>query len=104
MLPLCLIQNRAKITGRVVPQKLLEEAMQQVPASVSRLRSIVDFFVEIHNSGSDREDDVQLVSMSSSSAPYMNKNVTWTEFTNQWRSTTCHHEHGGPQAVSSATR
>jgi Zeta toxin len=84
-------KNRAKITGRVVPQKLLEEVMQQVPASVSRLRSMVDFFVEIHNSGNDGED-VQLVSMSSSSDLYMNnKNATWTEFTNQWRSTTCHH-------------
>lgn len=90
-------QNRAKITGRVVPQKLLEEVMQQVPASVSRLRNIVDFFVEIQNSGNDGED-VQLVAMSS---PYtdMSKNVTWAEFTNQWRST-CH-EHGHKQ-VSSA--
>lgn len=41
--------SRSKSTGRVVPRPLLEEVMQQVPDSIERLQSSVDFCVEIHN-------------------------------------------------------
>jgi len=41
-------QKRAKETGRVVPQKVLERAMEQVPRAVAELSPLVDYHVRIN--------------------------------------------------------
>lgn len=43
------VQNRAKVTGRVVPQELLKTTMNVVPVSVRRLAPFADYCVEMHN-------------------------------------------------------
>ena len=37
------------MTGRVIPEELLQRVMEQVPASVQILRKQVDLFVEVFN-------------------------------------------------------
>ena len=44
--------ERSKTTGRVVPRKTLEDALEQVPKSIALLRPECDFFAEIQNSHS----------------------------------------------------
>ena len=68
------MQIRAQVTGRVVPQELLERTMEEVPKSVARLEPLVDFFVEISNSD---EGDVTLVT----------DNMTWKTFKSRWAQT-----------------
>ena len=70
--PLLLLQSRAKITGRVVPQHLLESSLEQVPLSVARLAPSVDFCAELFN-GKDGDDNLQL------------KNGDWDTFQQQWQ-------------------
>ena len=41
--------ERAKRTGRVVPQNVLEKALEQVPKSVKILTPLADFFCELNN-------------------------------------------------------
>jgi len=55
---------------------MLELSLEQVPKSVALLRPMVDFAVEIHNTGGQ---DVELV------APEMD----WEAFTNLWSETAC---------------
>jgi Zeta toxin len=43
------IKERAKTTGRVVPMDALQRSIREVPIAVERLRSSVDYFLEIHN-------------------------------------------------------
>ncbi|KAG7361135.1 zeta toxin family protein [Nitzschia inconspicua] len=43
------VQERAKTTGRVVPMDALQRSIREVPVAVKRLRSSVDYFLEIHN-------------------------------------------------------
>jgi len=64
-------QHRAEVTGRVVPTDLLELSMEQVPKSVALLRPLVDFAVEINNTGTE---DVDIVT----------ENVDWDVFKSQW--------------------
>lgn len=59
-----------------MPRDLLELSMEQVPKSVALLRPLVDFAVEIHNSGGE---DVELVT------PEMG----WEAFTSLWNETAC---------------
>lgn len=66
-------QSRARVTGRVVPTSLLEETMEQVPKSVSVLKTKADFFVEFHNDGDG--DDVKIVQP---------EYLDWQGFTRQW--------------------
>lgn len=48
--------DRAKKTGRVVPQEVLENALEQVPKSVQILKPLADYFCELNNApGSDIE-------------------------------------------------
>ena len=42
--------NRAQITGRIVPENIIRETIEQVPVSVELLRPEVDFYLEINNS------------------------------------------------------
>ena len=65
-------QNRAKATGRVVPQDLLETTLEIVPTSVARLAPLVDFCAEIENPGTG---DISLVSP---------QGWTWKSFRHQW--------------------
>jgi hypothetical protein len=60
------------VTGRVVPQKLLAEAIEQVPRSVAELAPLVDYHVEIRNA--PNQPDVQLVT----------PGETWESFTATW--------------------
>lgn len=43
------VKERAKTTGRVVPMEALQRSIREVPVAVERLRSSVDYFLEIHN-------------------------------------------------------
>lgn len=43
-------QERGVITGRVVPREILSIALEQVPKSVEKLKNLVDYFIELHNS------------------------------------------------------
>jgi hypothetical protein len=61
------------MTGRVVPKKTLEEAMEQVPRSVNLLKSLVDYYAEINNP--PNANDVELIKPEGSS---------WEEFSRQW--------------------
>lgn len=71
--PLYHSQSRARITGRVVPISLLEQTMEQVPKSVSVLKTKADFFVELHNAGG--EEEVQIVQPTG---------LDWNAFQRQW--------------------
>ena len=62
--------ERAKATGRVVPQELLEEALEQVPRSVEKLAPLVDYYAELNNA-----DEVELVKPEGS---------TWDDFRGVW--------------------
>jgi hypothetical protein len=62
------------VTGRVVPRELLERTLEVVPKSVARLAPMVDFCVEIDNSGSG---DVSLVT----------EGMTWESFRHRWDQT-----------------
>jgi hypothetical protein len=59
-----------------VPRDLLEMSIEQVPKAVAVLRPMVDFSVELHNTGGE---DVDLVS----------PGIDWDVFTNQWSETAC---------------
>lgn len=43
------VHERAKTTGRVVPMEALQRSIREVPMAVERLRSSVDYFLEIDN-------------------------------------------------------
>ena len=53
------LQSRAKVTGRVVPEELLERTMSQVPKSIRLLQDSVEFAVEIENSGDSRDVEIK---------------------------------------------
>jgi hypothetical protein len=61
---------RGRATGRVVPQKVLEAALEQVPRSIEILSPLVDYYGELNNA-----DEVELVKPQSS---------TWEEFSEVW--------------------
>lgn len=61
--------ERSKTTGRVVPLDMLQEAMEQVPLSIERLRNQVDHFFQVHNG----HDIIEL------STP-----DTWQDFMQAW--------------------
>ncbi|KAL7573888.1 hypothetical protein ACA910_012454 [Epithemia clementina (nom. ined.)] len=86
-------KNRAKVTGRVIPQALLQSVMEQVPASVQILRQQVDLFVELYNGPNTTP---QLVTP---------PNLTWEQFTKLWNHHTernkNHHQQHPPSAVAS---
>ena len=58
LLNLNTLQERANVTGRVVPKHVLQNSIEQVPKSVLVLRKQVDFFLEIANN----QNSVQVVS------------------------------------------
>jgi hypothetical protein len=63
-------------TGRVVPRDLLMKALDQVPRSVEKLSSLVDYTAELHNA--PQADDIQLV------APH---GEAWDSFKERWSQT-----------------
>lgn len=65
-------QERAIHTGRIVPRRLLEEALEQVPRSVKELGPLVDYHVEVRNAPDS--PDVELVT----------PGETWESFTSRW--------------------
>ena len=68
-----IMQLRAVLTGRIVPEELLELAMEEVPKSVKILAPLVDYYAEINNPPD--ADDVELVKPEGSN---------WNEFRQQW--------------------
>ena len=60
------------VTGRVVPRKLLAEALEQVPRSVKILAPLVDYHVELNNSSDD--GNIELVT----------EGETWETFKSHW--------------------
>lgn len=65
--------ERALLTGRVVPEEILEQAIQEVPKSVKILAPLVDYYAEISNPPD--ANDVELVKPEGSN---------WEEFRQQW--------------------
>jgi hypothetical protein len=65
-------QERALETGRVVPRKLLAEALEQVPRSVKILAPLADCHVELNNASDD--GNIELVT----------EGETWETFTSHW--------------------
>lgn len=66
------MQDRAKTTGRDVPQHKLEQALEQVPKSVKILAPLVDYHVELLNAPA--ADDIAIVS----------DEISWESFQSQW--------------------
>jgi len=66
--------SRAKTTGRVVPQDLLEHTMLQVPRSIDILSHQADVTVQLHNAPG--ASDVEIVTPD---------NMTWESFTEMWK-------------------
>merc|ERR1712238_94575 len=52
-------RERSKITNRVVPQHILEHAIEKVPRSVKILAPLADFVAELNNAPS--ANDIELV-------------------------------------------
>lgn len=44
--------KRARATGRIVPEAVLDKAMARVPEAVERLAPQVDYLIEVDNTGS----------------------------------------------------
>jgi len=65
-------EKRARITGRVVPRKILEETLIQVPKSVEALGPLTDFCAELHNAPD--ADDLEL----------RTEGLTWDGFRRTW--------------------
>ena len=74
------LQSRARVSGRVVPQHVLERAMLQIPESLAHLRPEADFTIDLHNSGTDGED-VTILNPGSQ--------INWTVFQNLWIEQEC---------------
>lgn len=66
------IQDRARVTGRIVPPELLEKTMQVVPQSVAQLEQLVDFCVEIYNHGDGSQQTLGT------------EGLTWESFREKW--------------------
>lgn len=69
------MKNRAKVTGRVIPEGTLEMALKQVPISIEKLSQKVDFFCELDNSRDSGEIAIKT------------PGVTWDSFRNNWLQT-----------------
>ena len=65
-------KDRALLTGRVVPEEVLEMAIEQVPKSVKILGPLVDYFVELRNDSDT--PDIEIVS----------EGETWENFASKW--------------------
>jgi hypothetical protein len=71
-LSILLLKERALVTGRVVPESVLEAAIEQVPKSVKILAPLVDYFVELLNDSNT--PDIELVT----------EGETWESFASKW--------------------
>lgn len=69
------LQDRSKVTGRVVPRHTLEMALDQVPRSVQVLAPLTDFFCELHNP--QEADEVEITT----------QGLTWDAFKRIWAKT-----------------
>jgi len=68
-------RERSKITNRVVPQHILEHAIEKVPRSVKILAPLADFVAELNNAPS--ANDIELVT----------HGMTWATFIMAWSQT-----------------
>ena len=69
------MQNRALITGRVVPHETIEMSLLQVPISIKKLAPLADFFCELDNAPGANEITIQT------------EGVTWDSFRDVWSQT-----------------
>jgi hypothetical protein len=76
-----MLQDRSKITGRVVPRSTLEQALHQVPKSVRELAPLSDFFCEIHNP--PKSEEVQIAT----------EGLNWEQFRRTWAQKCPEEEH-----------
>ncbi len=60
------------MTGRVIPRKTLEMALEQVPKSVKILAPLADYFCELNNA--PNKDDIEI----------MTEGEDWDSFRSQW--------------------
>jgi len=51
------VEQRGALTGRSIPPEFLERSMKEVPEAIERLRPLADFFLHVHNSQNNAEDD-----------------------------------------------
>ena len=66
------MKDRALLTGRIVPEHVLEMAIEQVPKSVKILAPLVDYFVELCNDSDT--PDIEIVT----------EGETWQNFASKW--------------------
>lgn len=66
---------RGEKTGRVVPESVLELALEQVPKSVEILKKDVDYYCRLNNA--PFVEDIEI----------MTEGVTWETFTENWQQT-----------------
>lgn len=67
--------QRALVTGRIVPNKILEETLRQVPRSMKILSKLVDYYAEVNN---PKDKDIELIEP---------KDGTWASFRKNWTQT-----------------
>lgn len=67
------VRERGAKIGRIVPMEKLQETLDQVPISMDKLRSQVDFFCTFYNV--PEKDTPEIVT----------KGVTWFSFTRYWK-------------------
>lgn len=89
-------QNRSKVTGRVVPQDLLERTIRNVPASFKLLKDRVDFAVEIRNAGPEgtnrrhrSNDTVSAIDNNDNDVQIVEPPMSWDEFRKRWGPEEC---------------
>jgi len=70
---------RGKKTGRIIPEAILNAALDQVPKSVKILAPLADYTCEIENSVQSEGDDITLVKTSDGDG-----RTTWEAFTKVW--------------------
>lgn len=77
-------KTRSQSTGRIVPQATLEQSIDSVPKSISKLRHMVDFFAELYNAPG--ASDIEL----------MTDGMSWESFRRVWIPTggsrSCHYK------------
>jgi len=73
-------KKRGESTGRMIPEEILENSLEQVPLSVSILSPLVDFSCEIDNSVISKDDDIKLVKTST-------RDLSWDGFNSVWLQT-----------------
>ena len=68
-------KEREKLTGRAVPNETLESAFQEVPKSVSKLKSCVNYYCALNNGSNISGIEI------------LTEGITWEDFASNWNQT-----------------